>query len=697
MTKPIEWLAALKVGTVEYVSPSEIKVLLEIDAPQTTALNTGVPSGFPRINSYVLIPNEAGAVVGLVSWIGIEHSNFPKRTGFKDFGLIDLPYPLRKMALSPLGTLIHTTPKAKTGLMYRLERGVSIFPSVGDSVLLPTEEQLRSIVESEGKDRRVLIGTSPLAGNAEVSVDPDKLFGRHLAVLGNTGSGKSCTVAGLIRWSLEAAKKDRVANKRGGQVNSRFIILDPNGEYSAAFSDTPGKVRIFRVPSSTGRSKDLLLPAWMWNSHEWASFAAAAPGAQRPLLLQSLRDLRAGAALREPIEFQINRLFRTYKSRVEQLVSQGANGYSGFPANLNCAEFLRNILQDSQRYEGQTTGNMQIGLQQLSQEITTRVNARRFVSQQTQREGFRDFNETDLLAVITRIDNLINSLPIHQQPVAPSEDAPIPFDVNQMAAHLEQLAGGQAAGNVAQFVATLAMRIRMMLADRRLGPIVNPDHDVSFDAWLEDYVGKSSARNGQIAILDLSLVPADVVHVVIAVIARIVFEAVQRYRKIYGKELPTVLVLEEAHTFVHRGTENEEGTPTPAQMCRQTFERIAREGRKFGLGLVLSSQRPSELSPTVLAQCNTFLLHRIVNDRDQELVGKLVPDNLGGLLKELPSLPARQAILLGWATAIPVLVEVLELAEKHRPQSSDPKFWDVWTGVEARRIDWKKITKEWSS
>jgi len=89
MSKPIEQIAALTIGTVEFVSPSEIKVILEPNAPQATALNTGVPTGFPRINGYVLIPNETGAVVGLVVWLGVERSQFPKRTGLKDFGLVE--------------------------------------------------------------------------------------------------------------------------------------------------------------------------------------------------------------------------------------------------------------------------------------------------------------------------------------------------------------------------------------------------------------------------------------------------------------------------------------------------------------------------------------------------------------------------------------------------------------------------------
>jgi DNA helicase HerA-like ATPase len=211
------------------------------------------------------------------------------------------------------------------------------------------------------------------------------------------------------------------------------------------------------------------------------------------------------------------------------------------------------------------------------------------------------------------------------------------------------------------------MRIKMLLSDMRLKPVLSPTPTISLEEWLCKFLGKD--KKGSIGIINLSLVSSDVLHIVIAVVARLIFEATQRYRRLNDKELPTVLVLEEAHAFVKRGSDDESETPTPSQMCRPTFERIAREGRKFGLGLVLSSQRPSELSPTVLAQCNTFLLHRIVNDRDQDLVGKLVPDNLGGLLSELPSLPSRQAILLGWAATVPTLVEISELPKEQRPQS----------------------------
>ena len=162
--------------------------------------------------------------------------------------------------------------------------------------------------------------------------------------------------------------------------------------------------------------------------------------------------------------------------------------------------------------------------------------------------------------------------------------------------------------------------------------------------------------------------------------------------------------MEEAHTFIKRYQDDAENQSSAA-ICCQVFEKIAREGRKFGLGLVLSSQRPSELSPTVLSQCNSYLLHRISNDRDQELVHKLVPDNLRGLLRDLPSLPSRHAILLGWASELPVLVQMNALPKDHQPESKDPDFWAVWSGAglhtneqgepQERTVNWQTVADDW--
>jgi uncharacterized protein len=688
MTRPTELLSSLIVGSVESVSPNEIRVLLEMDAPHTTALNTGTPTGFPRLNGYVLVPNEAGATVGYISWIGIERSAIPQKSS-RDFGLIDLPFPLRRMFVTPVGTLTHYRKQPDGHTRYELKRGVLAFPSVGDQVLIPTAEQVEAIVGSKDADRRVKLGTSPMASNAPIMVDPDKIFGRHLAILGNTGSGKSCTVAGLIRWSMVAAQENISGQ---GQPNARFIVLDPNGEYAKAFSDRPD-LRLFRVPPVAATEKQLDVPAWLWNGHEWTSVAHAQPGAQRPLLLQGIRELKSGTTSAVPREAVVRRYLESFVVRVATMLNTGPSAFTGSPGKrFECARMLEGIFVDLATFAQTVDEPARTALGTASDEIRAIHESRK-----SGPTYFNDFFVSDLEAAREKLTLLAGTLPEAPQPSSISEDTPEYFDVNLLAEHLERIASEQG-GNVAGFISTLGLRIRGMLADQRLGAVINKHPPTTFDSWLNEYVGSSEASNGQIAVIDLSLVPSEVVHILVAVLGRIVFESLQRFRRsrVDGKTLPTVLVLEEAHTFVRRGKEEDGPSVTAAQLCKETFERIAREGRKFGLGLVLSSQRPAELSPTVLAQCNTFLLHRIVNDADQALVAKLVPDNVGGLLRELPSLPSRQAILLGWAAPIPVLVEIDELPEAQRPHSADPDFWAVWTKASERSVDWASVVLQWT-
>ena len=303
-----------------------------------------------------------------------------------------------------------------------------------------------------------------------------------------------------------------------------------------------------------------------------------------------------------------------------------------------------------------------------------------------------DSDIEEITSVIDEISLAFSSFGGTEHDLLPkNEDIPTKFTGDVFVNYLEALA--QETGNE-QYVEFLLARIRTMLADTRMKDIIGDDVDVSLGNWLKEYIGEDDAKNGCVTVIDLSLVPADIVHVVTAVVARMVFEALQRYRKLKGHSLPTVLVMEEAHTFIKRYKEDTE-SQSAASVCCQMFEKISREGRKFGLGLVLSSQRPSELSPTVLSQCNSFLLHRVSNDRDQELIHRLVPDNLRGLLRELPSLPSQQAILLGWASELPIMVRMNDLKGHERPHSADPDFWDVWLRTKERQIDWDQIAKDW--
>jgi len=687
---PFEHAGSLRIGTVDFVSPDEIKVALDTEAPDSVALNAGGPRPFPRVNSYVLIPVDEGFIVGQIEWLTIERSAFPKRRGMQDFGLVDIPYPARRISLNPLGTL---RPDRNTAERFVFRRGADALPSVGAAVVLPTERQLRSIVES-GERRRVKIGTSPLANDAEVCVDPNRLFGRHLAVLGNTGSGKSCSVAGLIRWSLEQAQQ-----ACSEEPNARFVILDPNGEYARAFSsDVSGlNARIFKLRPEVNEL-ELKVPLWFWNSAEWTSFTQASARTQRPLLRRALREVKAGrtavaAPTAEDKKLALRRYLASRLITIQRDFRSGAiqTDESKFGFRLKAiandleskiAEFSRTELVDVR--------------DAISSALTSTYNS--FEKDGKTIEYYRAFSEEQVLAVINALTTAVESFGGVVLQEGPDEDVPLPFNGVDLVDHLEVLAEQE---NVSQYLDFLIARMRTLLADAKMRTLID-NTDVTLDFWLRSYLGSSADAGGRVSVIDLSLVPTEVVHVATAVIARLIFEALQRYVKHNGKALPTVLVMEEAHTFVKRyrdDTDNDDA----AAVCCQVFERIAREGRKYGLGLVLSSQRPSELSPTVLSQCNTYLLHRISNDRDQELIHRLVPDNLKGLLRELPSLPSQSAILLGWASELPVLVRMTHLPKAQQPRSDDPDFWGAWVGKAddgtpiVHDADWKGIADDWQA
>lgn len=683
---PIAYADSLRIGSIDFVAPDEIKVLLDIEAPDNLALNTGTPRPFPRINAYVLVPSDEGYLVAQVEWITIERSQYPKRKGMQDFGLVDLPYPLRKMSLNPLGGLCYEgQQEGKERYIFR--RGVEAYPTVGDPVLLPTQTQLRAIVES-GDNRRVKIGISPLAANAEVKIDPDRLFGRHLAVLGNTGSGKSCSVAGLIRWSLEAAIKAR----NGAGPNARFIVLDPNGEYAKAFNGL-GKVRIFGVePKSDSDIDQLQVPLWFWNSAEWSAFTQASAKAQRPTLVQALRAVRDGAveAVIKP-SHGMRRFLRTLVS-VIQIERNVGRPWASFP-------HPKNFLEKIKKWQEGLENNASFSADESNALAAVRDQISAFSHARAGQYPTYDFTRLEIDSFLGLVQSAHTKFGGSDTDILPIDaDVPRPFTGDELLRSVE--ANAELLG-VSDHVETMLMRIRTILSDSRMKTVTGDTDGVTLDGWLTNTIGDNSASNGTVTVIDLSLCPAEVVHIVTAVIARMTLEALQRYRKLnHGKTLPTVLVMEEAHTFIKRyqaDTENQNS----ATICCQVFEKIAREGRKFGLGLVLSSQRPSELSPTVLSQCNSYLLHRISNDRDQELVHKLVPDNLRGLLRDLPSLPSRHAILLGWASELPVLVQMNALPDSQRPKSDDPDFWAVWSGKQkdgtdhVRNVDWKEIADDW--
>ena len=689
---PFEKAGSLRIGAVDFVSSDEIRVTLDSEAPESVALNSGYPRPFPRVNGYLIVQVDEAFLVGQVQSLTVERAPFPRHSKIRDSGFIDLPYPHRQLKLNPLGIL-----KNESDEGYVFQRGSESLPSVGAAVLLPTRKQLYAIVESD-EYRRVKIGTSLLAGDAQVYVDPNRLFGRHLAVLGNTGSGKSCSVAGLIRWSLEAAKQE----SKGKQPNARFIILDPNGEYSRAFNEKEGiKARVFKLNlnnneesnSKTVNEQSLKVPLWFWNSEEWSAFAQASAKTQRPALLHALGLVRDAQTEFEPEPAQIVRIFLgTLLSGIKVEFNQGNPWKGKFPANKNFFFLLEDSKKSLEEFDKEPfSDDQQNKLEELIDMINKLCDPYRAIQ-------YPNYHITPV-----NVGNLISMLSDTYQLFGGSDsdmgsvgvDAPRPFNANDLIKVIEYLSKTLYS---AEYIETLVLRIKALISDPRIKSVIGEGSDEKNGGdladWLKRYIGSNNAEDGCVSIIDLSLVPTEIIHIVTAVIARMIFEALQRYMKLNKTTLPTVLVMEEAHTFVKYRREDIENQDA-ASVCCKVFERIAREGRKFGLGLVISSQRPSEISPTVLSQCNTFLLHRISNDRDQERVKGLVPDNLKGLLSELPLLPSQRAILLGWASELPVLVRMRDLPESQRPQSDDPEIWEVWTHDKKREVDWVEIASEW--
>ena len=432
------------------------------------------------------------------------------------------------------------------------------------------------------------------------------------------------------------------------------------------------------------------MPSWFWNSHEWSSITQASSKMQRPILNRALTEIK------NSIQPEDNNHKKTlFRKKLSSNIISLQNKIQTQLTNSKATTVGKQLeaIKDNLEYEKQgLPDDLQQQLNKITQEIQTVLDNRQkeYPPGNIYYESFRDDEVQSIIELMTAfVNNYLRGL---LTKIEFNADTPIQFDGEILADHIEILGKEE---DAQQYINSLTMRIKTIFSNNRMKSIVKDNH-ITLEEWLNSYAGKNDEEH--LAIIDLSLVPKDIIYLVTAVIARMIFEALQRYKneEKEKKPLPTVLVMEEAHTFIQKYNKDSEDF-SASKLCTEIFERIAKEGRKFGLGLVLSSQRPSELSSTVLSQCNTFLLHRITNDRDQEIVSRLLPDSLKGTMQELPALPSRHAYLLGWASEIPILTEVSHLHIDHRPKSDDPDFWDVWTRTKKgkRDINWQDIADKW--
>lgn len=208
---------------------------------------------------------------------------------------------------------------------------------------------------------------------------------------------------------------------------------------------------------------------------------------------------------------------------------------------------------------------------------------------------------------------------------------------------------------------------------------------------ISQFIGESEPAGSQrdIRIIDISGLPNEVAGPLTAVIARLLFQYKVWQTREERERDPLLIVCEEAHRYVpNRGQAEYEA-------AQQAIRRIAKEGRKYGLGLMLVSQRPADVESTVLSQCNSWFILRLTNSSDQEHVSRFLPDSLSGLTRLLPSLVRREAIFVGEAAAIPARIKIRELEKHQLPDSHDVRFADGWAQPPISNECIEAVVKRW--
>lgn len=217
---------------------------------------------------------------------------------------------------------------------------------------------------------------------------------------------------------------------------------------------------------------------------------------------------------------------------------------------------------------------------------------------------------------------------------------------------------------------------------------------ISFEDTLANLMGYSTKKSN-ITVIDLSGIPFEVLSITVSLISRLIFEYGYFYKRLrnttspeekINNDVPILLVYEEAHKYVPNSE------LVKYRSSKKSIERIAKEGRKYGVTLLLASQRPSEISETIFSQCNNFVAMRLTNPADLGYVKKLLPDTLGSLIDKMPALKQGEALLVGESIVLPSIVQIERCSPE--PSSNDIPYWELWK-EEWKKIDIQKIKEEW--
>jgi DNA helicase HerA-like ATPase len=483
----------------------------------------------------------------------------------------------------------------------RLEDGV--FKRGGKQITIPPKhveiasvDVLRNIYASVPDTKKFSFGTLAQDSSVRVQLDGDKFFGKHIGVVGSTGSGKSSTVAKILQEGLRTSATQGSA---GLLNNSHILIFDIHGEYSSAFPAS----RVIGVD-------DLRLPYWLMNSEE-------------------LEEMFI-----ESNEQNSHNQVSQFRSAVIENKRKHAGGSS---ASVSYDSPIYFSLREVVNY-----------LTNLNAEMVSKAPGENWPKL---KNGTRIDNRADHY-----FDNVLEFVEPSTSGATKATSGPFNGEFNRF-----------------------LMRLKARQSDQRLDFLLAPrkvDNSEFRTVDLADLIRRFTGYGDKptnVTIVDLSGIPFEVLSVVVALVTRLIFTFnfhFKKYRVAGEQEFPFLLVYEEAHNYVPQSTGAKYGT------VRKSIERIAKEGRKYGISLMIVSQRPSEVSETVFSQCNNFVAMRLTNPADQSYVKRLLPDNLSAITDALPTLEQQEAIVIGDSVAVPSLLRVDDITDK--PDSHDINFHSEW-------------------
>lgn len=599
-----------------------------------------------RLGSFLLIPVQSDYVVAEI--VGLRDRD-PQATRALDGAVLDKLHSVKYLDVVPLGML----PQQQGDFRF----GVSTFPPLyadalyalsGDLNRIFQTDQYKESVHNEKGDeigtryKSLAIGTSSVFQDYSVRIKLDEFFGGHSAILGNTGSGKSCTVASILQAIFE--KPDECASR-----GATFIIFDVNGEYIQAlnkFKNDEISVETLTLDGSSGKDK-FCIPHWFLDHSEWELLLQASEKTQVPILRTAL---------------SISSLFASSDNERKNVTKNHIIA----KCILECFSGTTDSAPVSKRQRIAALLE-KYGINGLDKSLLNKYDydagfanfgKHGDIIQEKQRKQDCFLNE-----VRNHIDNNFEFKNYNKEP----------FLFDKFEEYLDlSLIYAESNGNkqIRDYCSQMLMRFSSLLHNKEYDFLkCSPNLEVTENDFMKKVLGISGERKShQIILIQMNDVPDEIVELVAAVLSRMIFDKLKQAEP--RNRFPVHMVLEEAHRYI---SEKPSKYAIDASLI---FERIAKEGRKYGMFLMIASQRPSELSKTVLSQCSNFIVHRIQNPDDLIQIRQMTPAISDSVLRRLPSLPKQHALLFGNATNLPTTFRVREA--NPRPTSDDTKISECW-------------------